>query len=414
MISSSSTLKVLSIVISLSVVHSKPLYNRILDELPATASGKSCDNAFLQKFILKPELRNSEPPKGEIERLCPNVKQTCCSVTDFNDLLQQTLQKQFLLGKTKASIVDLINWIVALSDQEVNEIVQVVHQKNCVRPQNIPLLVARSELKRNNSAIFENLQKSHNYFLRLSTGFTCSLCEQENLSQFQSAESGEGFVVKVNKNYCDMLFVQGMEQGVLEVFHNLAYLNVFVEMLGCMANEQLTLRPVLYKSEYNNLQEKGLYCSTNNNWVTDPECSKVCREFPVINRNVFADYMVPIEKSKIYFANLITEYHNSKDKLIQSTGQQLVNKIQLDRDQVNILVNTNYEYNLPTYLPKFDYFVEAIGGEKTTQKLINVALVEQDGLVLRDWEMELVATAVSRTLSAIITCLALIFLTSAQ
>jgi hypothetical protein len=406
-----STLKVIFLFFTLLTVKKTLKTQRLLEEKQEPEYiPKSCDNRFLKFFLMNPELTKSVKPQGEMNHLCPQVEDSCCSSNDFNSLLQQILEKQFAVGKTKLEIMDLVNSIVNFSDQEINDVVQIVHQKNCIKPDNIPLLMARSKLKKNVSKVHNNLNDAFNYFFKLSTSFTCSLCEHSNEKDFIMNEMNSGFKMQVNKNICNYIFLEGFQNNKLQIFEYLEYLNVFVEMLGCVANDELSLKPVLFKEKYSSMEEKGLYCSTENNWIENEECNRLCTNYSMVNQNIFSDIMVPIEKSKRYFADLAKEYSESVSKIVQSNGQQLMNKLSLDNESITQLANTEIKLEKMPEVFDFKYFIEAIGGEKENPNVMKVELVANKGINPIDFHMTLVSEGVNRLFTFVILSLLVFFI----
>lgn len=361
-------------------------------------SPRNCDRRFLDLFKKNPEMKESARPSKEMERLCPEVKDSCCSASEFDDFLQQILQKQFILGKTKSNLINLVTWIVSLSDKEMNDMVQLAHEKNCVSPEGTPLMVSRSTLKEEFSSLETSLKKSFNFFFRLGTGFACTLCQQGTHNHFEMHESGKGFGVKVSDRICDSIFLEGSSEGHLRVFYLMSLLNVFSEMLGCMAEDPLKLEPSFDKKQFDDLQQKALFCSSQKKWVSDSDCFQLCNRFQVINQNVFSEMMVSAEKALLYSRNWMNEYRDTKEKLVKGSGKQLLSEVTLDSQSVQSINATNFQLNLPSYIPSFRYFVEPLGGESSNSQMLTQALTHQNGLDPSTWQMLLVSKTVSNIL----------------
>ena len=317
--------------------------------------------------------------------ICPGVKNACCSATEFNDLLSQLLQKQTLLEKTKNSLFKIVDWIVKLSDNEINDVTRLASEKKCISPEGMTLMSARTQLKQIHSKFEKNTNSSFDFFFKMASGFSCALCEEDNTSNFQMDSSNKGFNLEINSKMCENIYTQGFQTEKMKIFLNLSYVNVFSEMLGCMANEKISLSPVLDEKSYNEMQEKTLFCSSKNQWLSNPECSDLCNTFPVINQNVFSDIMVPLQKTRIFLGNLMNEYHEQKDKLVQSSGQQIINNIKLETNLIRNVSNADLEQNVPSYLATFKYYIEAIGGEEENPKVMSVVLLEKSGLKPEEW-----------------------------
>ena len=392
-----STLKVIYLFLTLLTVQSAKNSTSLLSEIKEPEYiPKSCDNRLLKFFLMNPELKNSEKPAKEINRLCPQVQDSCCSANDFDDLLQQILEKQFVVGKTRLQILDLIEWIVNLTDLEINDIVQIVNKKNCIKSENIPLLMARSKLKRDFAHVGKNLNKSFEFFFKLSTSFTCSLCEQSIVKDMIINQSGTGFRMQVNKDICNHVFLEGFQNNNLRIFEYLEYLNVFVEMLGCVANDELSLRPILFKNQYSSIEEKGLYCSTENNWIDNEDCNTLCKDYSMINQNMFSEIMIPIEKSKKYFSDLVKEYFETKNKMIKSSGKQLINKLNLDDDTISEIAKKDISPDTTPNVFSFKFFIEAIGGEQNNPNVMKIELTQNRGVDLTKFHMRLISENINR------------------
>ena len=360
----------------------------LANDQPTPYSPKTCTNKSRKFFLPSPELSDSLPPKGEIKSICPGVQNACCSATEFNDLLSQLLQKQSLLEKTKSSLYKVVDWIVKLSDNEINDVTRLASEKKCISPEGTTLMSARSQLKKIHSKFENNTNSSFDFFFKKASGFSCSLCEENTTENFKMDSSEKGFNLEVDSDMCESVYTQGFEKGKMEIFLNLSYVNVFTEMLGCMAQEEISLFPVLDPKAFSQMQEKTLFCSSKNQWISNPECLDLCNSFPLINQNIFSEIMIPIQKTRIFMGNLMAEYHEQKDKLVQSSGQQIINNIKLETDLIKKVSNADLEQNVPSYMAKFKFFIEAIGGESENPKVMSVVLAENSGIKLNQWKTE--------------------------
>jgi hypothetical protein len=311
-------------------------------------------------------------------------------------LLHQVLEKQFIVGRTRLETLDLIGMIVNLTDQQMNDLVQIIHQKECIRTDTIPLLLSRTKLKEQYSEIGQSITKAFNFFFELSTSFSCSLCEQSNEKHFAMNEDQKAFNMEVNQNICNNVFLEGFQNGSLKIFKKLKYLNVFVEMLGCLTNDDISLTPILFKNDYSKMREKGIFCSTNNNWIENQECNEMCLKYSVINRNIFSDVMESISKSKKYFSDLVHEYIDTVNEMVQSKGTPLLTKISLDQESIKRLANEDIQKEKIPLINKFKYFVEAVGGEKKNDEVMKIEIVPTKGIDPSKWEMQLVQESINK------------------
>jgi hypothetical protein len=307
-------------------------------------------------------------------------------------MLNQSLQKQFALGKTRTHIEYLLGWLTRSTDQDINEFVQMAHQENCVKSEGTSLLEARQKIKSEFEDYHAVIHDSFNFFFRINTGFTCSLCEQDNSRFFKFQDSGKGMVIQADKQICSKVYVEGFNEGHLKVFHLLHYLEVFTDMIGCLAKEEVPLSPTFNSLNYNQLQEKGFFCSNGNNWIEEKECVDLCHSLPVINGNAFSHIMVSVDKARILANEIIKDFKLQSDTVIQSDGNIITTKIDLDnkKNHQTSISDMDLKSSLPQNFLKFDSFIEPNGGESQNKGFITLDLRNGEGLDIQKFQMYLV------------------------
>jgi hypothetical protein len=316
--------------------------NKLFTSEILTKEQHECRKDVLSMYLPTTNLSFSESASEEMLKMCPELKNSCCTDEELGYLHSQVLKKKTTLETFMENYIDLQNRILSLTKDDLDSLEVSLERTKCQKDEN-DLQVALKILKSRSSNLESTFRLSVGHFSQISSGFACSLCEQKNGFNFTKKNPNKAFI-SVDIDMCNYIFAPGRSDIAFGFFNDAYYINLFVESLSCIAFSPFSLEPVLNDHKLGDILHQANKCRETEEWFDNPRCLTVCSSLPFINQNIFYKMMTPVSIAKNMISKLFNQNRNKKARI----EEILIDQMNKEKEHIKKVKN-----NL-----EFKYFVE--------------------------------------------------------
>jgi hypothetical protein len=249
-----------------------------------------CDPQVLTQFISKPALKTFITNDPSVSRVCPDMKDSCCSgeeLSQFSDILQK---KGNTLDKFAYDMGKLIDLIVAMGEPGLKKLSNIAAVNKCLPTEESTLEQAYKYIFVYSEKILRDTHTAINFSRSRTSSLICEICTTRAVN-FLNIKPKETHLI-VHNDYCKRFYTTTEGMMYFRIFHHLSYFEPFITTISCLFKQKMKLNPFFGEQNWKLQMDNYIYCmkAYDKKKIVDLEnCIFQCKTFNPLNDNIFRE-----------------------------------------------------------------------------------------------------------------------------